>query len=347
MSVIILLTIMVMLGEAGRIQHEKHRAGDVIFLFLHYTFAYLSTNNAIVWYFFKTLQQPRSDQPDDDNGKPFVFVTISEINIDSGANPAKRYIELLAQRNPYNPLQNHISLFRGWRLLMIRGSTMEIVMSVNLANHVSGADGPYIVIGDGSVPNVDIRLESERTEISFSPATFPEMDSTPFAIVVVGTMDIVSSEMLSLPTVNGALQPLPLASDEIRKQLVFELAWDMVVVGRRAFTNQCDYFSAFFPQFSFSDSKGLRYLLRDRDSATSSVNDYSLNYCCKDPTPYSPECFKLGHPSPGKCRNIRNIIIQGLQREFSLFEIDLYETETFFGSQTGVNGFIRFDRSDS
>lgn len=180
---------------------------------------------------------------------------------------------------------------------MIKGSTMEIVMSVDLPHHLPRHDGSFIVIGDATVPKVDISFASENTEIVFTPTAFPDFDSSPYAIVLVGALDIVSSDALTLPRSGETYHTLSIADDEYRQKLISELAWDVAVVGRRVPTNQCDFFSSLFPTRSYKED--LKYLLRDIDSKSSSINDYSINHCCADPVPYSPSCFKLGHPSPG------------------------------------------------
>ena len=119
--------------------------------------------------------------------------------------------------------------------------------------------------------------------------------------ILLAAMDIVSSEVFSLPRHSGAFRWLSIADDDYRKKLISDLIWDIAVVNRLVPTNQCDFFSSLFPADSFPD--GFKYLLRDVDQPGSSFNEFSLNYCCDEAVTYSPACFKIGHPSPGNKQN--------------------------------------------
>lgn len=248
---------------------------------------------------FLLLFIPQAMQSDGEGADdaPFVFITISEVNFDSGPLVSKRIVELYAKRNPAKQPLHHNKVLKGWRLLMIRGTSMEVVMSIDLAHHLPHPEGPYITIGDAGVPNVNVDLASVKTEVSFTSATFPNMDTSPYALVLVKAKDPLSSELMSLPKNNQKFEPTDLSSDDYRQKLIADSAYDVVVVGRRTATNQCDYFTSFFPPEAFKN--GVPYILRDRYTVVSSVKDYSLNFCCKVRKPYSPSCFKLGHPSPG------------------------------------------------
>lgn len=227
---------------------------------------------------------------------PYVLLKLSEINMDSDTTPPKRYIELLADPiTDYTP-EPHESLFRGWRLIMIRGTNLEIVMSIDISRHLKSSQDPYIVIGESSVPNTDITFTHEKTELTFKASGFLDLDTSPYLIIVAGT-DEDASELLSLEQQNGAYQPLSISTDDYRKQVISDIAWDAAVIGRSVATNQCDFFSGLFPAQTYDED--FRYLLRDRDVPTSSVRDYSLNYCCESQATFKPSCFKLGHPSPG------------------------------------------------
>ena len=162
---------------------------------------------------------------------------------------------------------------------MIKGTTMEILLSLDLSNHYPS--GPYIVIGDNTVPGVGISFSDPKTEIAFTSTNFPDMDESPYAFILTGAMDVISSDALSLPSGDGSYHPLPIASDEDRKKLITDLAYDVVVVGRRVATNQCDFFSSLFPERSFDGDH--IYILRDRDVASSSVNDFSINSAVPNP----------------------------------------------------------------
>ena len=228
-----------------------------------------------------------------------MYLSISEINIDSASTPAKRYIELHMRSIPDRTPKRGESLLNGWRLLMIKGTTMELVMSIDLSIYRPEPEDSFVVIGDRTVPRVNVRFDDDRTAISFTPMSFPDFDSSPFAIVLMAAVDPLTSEAFRLPGSNGTFQSIPLRDDDFRLRIISDLVWDVAVVGRRAPTNQCDFFTSLFPTGSFPED--LKYLLRDRDLqfANSSVTDYSLNYCCQKPEPFSPWCFKLGHPSPG------------------------------------------------
>ena len=228
--------------------------------------------------------------------KAFALLTISEINIDSPPTPAKQYIELSIKRNTDATPASGESLLKGWRLLMIKGSTMEVVMSLDLGKHYPADTDSYVVVGDRTVPNVNIKFDDEGSEVAFSRTSPLNFDESPFAIVLLGAMDVITSETLSLPGHSGIYHSLSLVNEDLRRT-ISDLLWDIQVVGRKVATNQCDFFSSLFPSHSYAED--FKYILRDRDRLSSSVNDYSLNYCCPKIESYKPACFKLGHPSPG------------------------------------------------
>ena len=194
-----------------------------------------------------------------------ALLTISEINVDSASVPAKRFIELFIHHDPDRVPTGSQRLLQGWRLLMIKGSTMDIVLSVDLSIHKPEPTESFVVIGDDSVPGVNINFTDERAAAAFTPLTFLDFDSSPYAVVLLGAMDLITSNALSLRRTGGSFQPLSILGDEFRKQIISELVWDVAVVGRRVRTNQCDFFSSLFPTRSYPN--GLKYILRDWDSS--------------------------------------------------------------------------------
>ena len=199
--------------------------------------------------YYVVLQKMISDEATNTEGA-FVLLSVPEVNIDSAAINKKRFIELHVQNLPGISPTATEKLLRGWRLLMVKGSTMEIVMSIDLPHHLpeQSDEKTFIVIGDASIPKVDISFANEKCEIAFTPTTFPDFDSSPFAIILLGAMDEVFSDALSLPTHGESFQPLVIANDEYRQKIIADLVWDIVVVGRRVPTNQCDFFTSLFPK---------------------------------------------------------------------------------------------------
>ena len=59
---------------------------------------------------------------------------------------------------------------------------MEVVMSIDLAHHLPHPEDPFITIGDATEPNVNINLGSTKAEVSFTAATFPNLDTSPYAL---------------------------------------------------------------------------------------------------------------------------------------------------------------------
>ena len=152
-----------------------------------------------------------------------AVLTLSEINTDSALTPPKRFIELSVEPVPGRVASAGESLLSGWRLLMIKGSTLEVVMSIDLAHHLKSPKRSFVVVGDSNIPNVDISFASQKTEIAFTSSTFPNMDISPYAIVLLGAMDIVTSAQFTLPKNNGAYLPINIANDDDRKKLF--LTW--------------------------------------------------------------------------------------------------------------------------
>lgn len=242
----------------------------------------------------------------DDAMPPYAFLFISEINMDTTSCPPKRYIELHVEHNPSRSIPPFKNRLEGWRLVLVKGTTMEMILSIDISAHTSHHPGNKLVIGDNMVPNVNIALQDEKTEICKHNCDL-DLDSSPYAIILIVSMNVVTHDMFSLPKENGKFQSVSLLDDHVKQEMFFKYTYDIAVIGRKVRTNQCDFFTRLFP--NIERSSGFMYLLRDRDSPTASVDDYSLNYCCRDFIPYSPECFKLGHPSPGNTRSKHAVLL--------------------------------------
>ena len=193
---------------------------------------------------------------------------------------------------------------------------MELFMSIDLSSQVFDYTGSKIVVGDNSVPGVHINLQNHKTETCLDECLV-DLDTSPFAIILLVSMNSVIHEIFTLPKhfLYGKYQSVSILDDIVKQQMIWKYAYDVAVVGRRVPTNQCDFFTSLFPTRSFKSD--FKYLLRDRDSPTSSISDYSLNYCCRDFVPFSPNCFKLGHPSPGLFAVSYFIINRSIVKSFS------------------------------
>ena len=148
------------------------------------------------------------------------------------------------------------------------------------------------VVGGTGIPEADLRVPDSdimfRNEISNKQrANFiPNGNTLPIGVA-----------LLYKP---GGIEFLELR--EGREKIIIDQSWkdllkrnilDLIVFGRRAYTNRCDIFEEIFPQY-----RGKLYMLRDFDQPWK--RDLTLNRCTSFRETFVPYNFRLGKPTPNK-----------------------------------------------
>ena len=244
---------------------------------------------------------------------PAFFLLISEVNLDSSAVLNNQFVELQAIRNMHLPANRRGKNLVGYRLLIVTGSPLEIVASIDIEANVPRLQKEFITFGTKNVQNVDVVMESPDCPNVYKSVNsiLPPFDDSPFAIIIIHSSSPIEHEALSLTKSEERFEPSALEKDMWRQEIIRKNAIDMVVLGRKAPTNGCSFFDTIFPPRSFEPRKS--YLLRDWEARKSPEKDMSINRCCDDEVPFSPKCFLLSYLTPGRpndCSQGRRFVLE-------------------------------------
>ena len=244
---------------------------------------------------------------------PAFHLLISEVNLDSSALLNNQFVELQAIRNMYLPANRRGKNLVGYRLLVVRGSPLEIVASIDIEATVPRLNKEFITFGTKNVQNVDVVMESPECPNVYKSVNsiLPPFDESPFAVIILHSSSPNEHEALSLTATESGYVPITLREDMWRQEIIRKNAIDIVVVGRKAPTNGCSFFDTIFPATSFEPHRS--YLLRDWEAQQSPEKDMSINRCCEEEVPFSPKCFLLSYLTPGQpndCSRGRRFILE-------------------------------------
>ncbi len=252
---------------------------------------------------------------------------INELNSDNpGVNDQHEFIEIKFVCPPPEDSPERLPFAR-YKLAIMSGTTTKpaIVFLANFQNIV-GKDVPdngkvFLVVGDPAVqPKADllttdsmvisakkVRLQQQRKtrtpsleRFLVSTSTIPDGNEMPHAVLLFDCRGQkeqgIISRKLKITAIRTSIPVDRELMDFLKQHLV-----DMVVYGRRAYTDRCTVFEELAmvldDRWEIDRFLPAQYVLRDWDKT--GYPDRSLGRCCDTILPFQPRYFKLGYPTPG------------------------------------------------
>lgn len=169
---------------------------------------------------------------------------------------------------------------------------MTIDLIINLWNEKMKSD--FFTIGAQNVQNIDLSVSSSfvtfRNKYTGNTKSmrsfFTKTNTFLYAIAIIYKKSFTFPELVLTDK-----KPFININNEILELIKTNLL-DMVVYGQKAPFETCDLFTNLCNDFANKE-----YVLREFDNKKT---DRTLNRCTFDSTPFVPEKFKIGAPSPGK-----------------------------------------------
>ena len=153
--------------------------------------------------------------------KEFSFL-ISEVNLNSSA-VLNQFLELQDITNIHLQANRKSKNLAGYRLLIVKGSPLEIVASIDtfLRGNVPRLQKEFIIFGTKNVQNVDVVMESPNCPSVYKSAdsVLPPSDDTSFAIIVIHSSNAIEHEALSLTKTEGTFAPVALGKVMWRQEI--------------------------------------------------------------------------------------------------------------------------------
>lgn len=185
---------------------------------------------------------------------------------------------------PKKPLENFF-------VVILRAPNPTVVFYLDLGElSLSNTRPQYIVIGEASVPKVDVLLSAAAIQSSQPNKKLPRGDDSPYAILLLngqGQRRITNQlKLLKHATTNKYIE------HSVSKELLSSMKpfiIDLVIYGEKVAASSCSVFDALWPE-KYTPGKDQSYILRDWPA--SRRTDFSLNKCSPLDTPFSTPTFK-------------------------------------------------------
>lgn len=173
-------------------------------------------------------------------------------------------------------------------------ATVELV--INLSAWRTNDDGlltiggPGIITTDYSVPNDQVVFRQSFVSGIKSMTNFLKTGSSRNleAIAIIKTPEYDKRFQFTLTKKRNYI----LMTSEL-KQLLKTILVDLIVYGKRAPYDRCNFFEEIYPPY-----RNKKYVLREFDDVSGGT-DYSLNRCTFESDGFLPEKFRIGRLTPG------------------------------------------------
>ena len=225
--------------------------------------------------------------------EPPYTLLINEVNLDNPGPNRGVFIELEAVARGLSRDHKRSDL-HGFLFLIVRGDPLAVVLSVDVGAAVRRVTNNYVVIGTKDTGGTNIDLTStDVASIYGRRQPLPDFDDCPYSLMVLYTpLESILGDLSLEKDSIGTYKPLNLNNDARKKELIRDHLVDMVVVARKAPTNQCGFFESLKPAALVNPK--YKTLLRDWDGPTTSYKvDLSLSRCCGDKRPNDQDCWRL------------------------------------------------------
>ena len=247
------------------------------------------------------------------------FAVINEANIDHPGSGRKQFIEILQICN--GPLAQGVKpSLSGYKLVILQGSPVQMIFVLDLSElrMTKVDDMGYVFVIGGADVNLHWKFDfsDSRAQNVYSGSALPVGDESPFGILLMYARDRRDIKNVKLTKRDASGNYVPRIIDfNFNVMRLYTL--DMLVYGRKVHTNRCSIFEKIMQREDFlSNADGItyegdQYLLRDFDDPNND-NDFSLNRCTSETTPFVPRRFRLGQPSPGQLKASLHCVFSNL-----------------------------------
>ena len=167
---------------------------------------------------------------------------------------------------------------------------------------VSDLGSTFVLAGAAVQLAWKMNLTDTAVQNVYADSSLPLGDDCPYGILLMHAKDKRLLSLISLNKRNAAGQLLPRQLN-FDFNIILSYTVDMIVYGRKAATNRCTVFEKIFQkvdkvtEVDRTTFAGEEYVFRDWDNPKD--EDYSINRCTSDTSPFLPRRLRLGKPSPG------------------------------------------------
>lgn len=230
---------------------------------------------------------------------------------------------------PKKPLENFF-------ILILRAVSPAVVFFLDLGElSLTNARPQYIVIGDATVPKVDVLLSAAAIQSSLKDNKLPKGEDSPYAILLLNGQGIRRAvnqlKLIKPATSNKYLDRVvnKEALEAIKPAII-----DIMIYGEKVAASSCGIFDGLFPE-KYKPDKDSSYILRDWPATRRT--DFSLNNCSPLDSPFSTQTFKYCKPTPGEENDCRNGFSFRLENVIDLISpMRVHDAPSLPGCATGL-----------